>query len=132
MFTVSFSTYTKYFFLKSFLSILEPVVKSTAFKIKAIPRHKQLTRNKNIDSSWKPYNVCSITRWRIAPIIKGNIPKAKFCIISIKPNAVPNSFGATIIGRVGMMTEQNRPIPIPIKVTGIHLIHSSFLITISV
>jgi len=57
----------------------------------------------------------------------GKTPRAKFCIISIKPKAVPSNFGFTIMGRVGMITEQKRPIPRPIVVTGTQRIHSSSL-----
>ena len=124
--TSSFSTYFIYRFLKSFLSILLPETKSTAFRINDMPRHRQLIINKNEDSRWKPY------KWfydvsRIAPIIRGKTPNAKFCIISIRPNAVPKSLGFTIIGRVGIITVQNNAMPIPIKVTGTQRIHYYFL-----
>jgi len=122
-----FKTYLINFFLKSFLSISFPEVWSTAFMMKLMPRQRQLRRNKKRVSRWNPYKSLSYAVYRIWPTIRGIDPRAKFCNISKRPNAVPSNFGLTIIGSVGMMTEQNKPIEIPIKETGTHLNHYNYL-----
>jgi hypothetical protein len=49
----------------------------------------------------------------IAPAINGNVAKAKFCNISINPNAVPNNRDSTIIGTDGTIAVQNKAQHIP-------------------
>ncbi len=59
--------------------------------------------------------------------MSGKTPNARFIKTYIIPNAVPNSFGFTIIGKVGITTVQKRATPMPIVETGNHLIHYYFL-----
>lgn len=99
----------------------EPDTLSTALRTKASPMVTHPVRKKNKLCWWNPSSSWSLTLSRIAPIIMGNSPKAKFWSISISPKAVPNSLAFTIIGRVGTMIAQNIPVPIPRKPTGIHL-----------
>lgn len=50
-----------------------------------------------------------------------------FCSTSIKPKAVPNCLGLTIIGKVGISTELKRANDIPIMETGTQRAHSDYL-----
>lgn len=121
-YSLSPSTFRRYWRRKSFTSSLSPVVKSIPFRIIPAPTHRQLIKKKKSVCRWKPW-AWLISSWLYlkAPPTKGNTPRARFCSISIIPNPVPSNLGGTSMGTVGTIMVQKMAMQIPNRKEGIHL-----------